>query len=1287
MLWEMELRILGPLELLVDERLATPRPQKVRALLAVLAVHPNVVVASEVLVDALWGGQPPPTARTVLQGHVSSLRKLLGAERIETRPPGYLLRLEPGELDAERFESLVAEAGRTEEAVDRLGRLSQALALWRGDALADFRYDEFAQAEITRLDDRRLVALEERFEAELALGRHAAVLSKLERLVAEHPLRERLRGQLMVGLYRAGRQSDALHVFQEGRRVLAQEVGIDPGPALQALERQILVQDPVLDLPEPSVAAPRQERKRITVLVIEFSCPRPTDPEELEALFGPALERAEATLRGFGATVQSLFANALIGIFGAPRAYEDDSERAVRAGAALVDTIGEDGRLAVRVGIERGDALVTIQGGRVEVTGEVVATASRLQATAAANEVALGEALKRRRATSEGREVPFVGRRHELGLLGHTHGRVVGERAAHLVTIAGEPGSGKTRLAREFAAFLERTESHTWLAGRCLPYGDGVTFWALGEIVKAAAGILESDDPETSAHKVAATLSTVLPRRDDRVWVEATLAPLVGLAGSRSTTREETFPAWRRFLEALAEGQPLVLLIEDLHWADPALLEFVDDLLARAVDVPLLVLCTTRLELLDTHPDWGSGKRNSTTITLPPLSTEETRELARAILGGQEPSDVVVARAGGNPLFVQELTRVEVRDVDSLPESMHAVIAARLDTLPPAVKQTAMDAAVIGEVFWPGAVASIAGIEEHEVRARLQQLVAGEVVRRAWTSSVQGQDEHSFLHVVVRDVAYEQIPKARRAQKHATAGAWIEQLAGERVLDHAELIAHHYVAALDYTRDVDAQLSAKARHFLVLAGDRAMQLDIAAAERFYGRALELVSADDPQRAHVLVRLAEAAQLAGELRDAEERFAEAIQELEAHGEELTAAKAMTSLALVAWRLGDTSRQRTLLDRAISLLESHPPGPELARAWGLKARTLVTSGRVADGLPWVDRTIEAAERAGTFDLRVRMLQFRGMARSELGDPGGLEELREGVRLGRELGLSYETAVGYSNLGELVGREEGPAEGLLILREAIDFAEQRGQGYVSVWSKAARTRLLFVSGAWDEALREVDDVLRLAQGVTYISLEPLAAQAEILVYRGAVAEAAAVMEDLLPLARRIGDLQALAPAITAGALVESARGKLSGAIELVKEIDEATRDNAVWRSRIAAECIRVCLAASDLSLAESLLAPSDTRGKDRRNRVLSARAALAEAKGELERAAALYAEVADLWSRYGHPLEHGHALLGEGRCVAGLRRDREAVLRFEEARAIFEGLGARPLVAEVDDQLAYA
>jgi DNA-binding SARP family transcriptional activator/tetratricopeptide (TPR) repeat protein len=1281
----MEFRILGSFEVLEDGRQVTPRRAKQRALLAMLVLRSNEVVASDVLVEALWGERPPLTAPKALHGHVSALRKLLGADRIATQPPGYSLRVEPGELDADRFESLVAEASRIDGLEGRAEQLSSALALWRGAALAEFRSDEFARAEIARLEERRLTALEDRFDAELALGRHTELLVELEQLVADQPLRERPRAQRMLALYRAGRQSEALHVFQEGRRILAEEIGIDPGRALQTLERQILTQDPALDPPRPAEAVlPRQERKRVTVLVAEFSCQSSTDPEELERLVRPALERAEETLLRFGATVQPLFSNALIGVFGAPRAHEDDADRAVRAGAALVDHAG----LAVRVGIERGDALVTIEGGQINVTGNVVTAASRLQATAAENEVALGEALERVRSNGEGREVPFVGRRHELGLLEHAYERAVREHAAQLMTIAGEPGSGKTRLASELRTLLELDGRHVWLEGRCPPYGDGVTFWALGEIVKAAAGIFESDDPDTSARKLGVTVAGLLPESDDREWVAASLSPLVGLSAASSVTRSESFVAWRRFLEGVAERQPLVLLIEDLHWADVALVEFVDELVERCAGVPLLVLCTARLEFMERHPQWSGGKRNAATITLPPLSAEETREVVRVLLGGDEPSQAVVARAGGNPLFAQELARVEVGETTSLPESLHAVIAARLDTLAPAVKQAAMDAAVIGEVFWPGAVAAVAGIDALEIQERLHRLVAGDVVRPARTSAVRGQREHAFLHVLVRDVAYDQIPKAQRAQKHAAAAEWLEQLAGERVLDHAELIAHHYVAALEHAGDGDTELSTKTRHFLTLAGDRALRLDVAAAERFYRQALALAHEDDSERGYLLAQLARAAQDAGRLADAEHLFDQAIVALRAGGDARALGRALTDFYRGLWRRGAGREATSALAEALRVLRSEPPGTELAAAYAAMAHHHVLLGRSRRAVKCADRAIALADRLGLPQHVVHALQFRGSARCAANDLGGLEDLREALRLGLETVGGIETGVAYNHLADWIALVDGPESSLETYAEGIEFAERRGLEFRAHWLRMSTLEWLHELGRWDELLALADELLTWdrRRGGSQMAVFALAHQACVLSRRGAVAEARSLVAAFLEQAREIGVPQVLTVALTYAAIVERASGRDRAAIERLEELEHATRDlPSIFRARYLTDAARVCAAIGALEPARRLGSDLDVVAPDLVYRVLSARAVLGEAEGRLGEALAGYIEAAGRWHEFGNVLEEAYALFGHGRCLLLLDRSGEAAEPLAGARAIFERLGAQPLVDEIDEQSA--
>jgi class 3 adenylate cyclase/DNA-binding SARP family transcriptional activator len=967
----MDFRILGSLEVLTGGRTLSLGGRQ-RALLAFFLLHANEVVASERLIDALWGERPPETAQAALQVHVSHLRKALGAERIETQTPGYLFRLGRHELDASRFEALVAE-----------GHVDEALALWRGPALADFRYEPWAQAESARLDELQIAAVEQRVEAELAAGRHAQAVSGLEGLVREQPLRERLRAQLMLALYRCGRQADALAVYQETRRLLVEELGIEPGPALQQLYRQILNQDPALATPQGEGAEPvppvepREERKLVTVLFCDLvgftSRAERLDPEDVSALLSRYHLRLRAELERFGGTVEKFVGDAVLALFGAPVAHEDDAERAVRAALTIRDWIAESqDELQVRFGLTTGEALVRLDAspaeGEAMVVGDVVNSAARLQQAAPDGAVLVAEPTyraTRARVTYErvdpvavkGKSDPvpvwlakgvrapgeadaerptttLVGRSDELALLEGTYSRSVHEASAQLVTIIGEPGIGKTRLLTEFGARLDAHGDEVLVRrGRCLAYGDGITFWALGQIVKEQAGILESDSPKVAAEKLGAAVAAVAGD-PERHWLSARLGPLVGAVGDQGAAAEvaEAFAAWRRFLEALAARQPLVLLIEDLHWADAALLEFLGGLVEWVAEVPLLVVVAARPELYERAPGWGGGQRNATTIALAPLSDGETSALVTELLPDavlpRETERLLLERAGGNPLYAEEFARMLgdrgllVRHHGYLelatgaeipvPESLRAVIAARLDMLSLERKQLVQTAAVVGKVFWAGALASIARIPKEAVLAGLHELGRKELVRRVRNSTVEDDVEYLFWHVLVRDVAYAQIPRADRARKHVAAAEWLERVAGdlayagiprrERAAKHretaewiesrspdddvAELVAHHYESALELERAVRLEtdeLVERTTEALWRAGERARRVYAnAEAAEYLRRALALLddaAAADPDwlmelRPVVSESLGDVLMLAGRQDQAAAAFAQA-----------------------------------------------------------------------------------------------------------------------------------------------------------------------------------------------------------------------------------------------------------------------------------------------------------------------------------------------------------------------------------------------------------------------------
>jgi predicted ATPase len=402
---------------------------------------------------------------------------------------------------------------------------------------------------------------------------------------------------------------------------------------------------------------------------------------------------------------------------------------------------------------------------------------------------------------------PFVGRDMEQTLLHGLFDRSAREQAMQLVTLVGEPGVGKSRLCAELFRYVDdRPELISWRQGRCLPYGEGITFWALGEIVKAHAGIYESDPPEVAEAK----LDEVLPEVEERPWLKARLLPLLGIDSGQPASREESFTAWRRFLEAVAADGPAVVVVEDLHWADPALLEFLAHLAEWVDGVPLLLLCTARPELYEKHPTWVGGTRNAQTINLAPLSDAETTELVQALLSetvSERVERVIVERAGGNPLYAEEFVRlIADRGLDessegvAFPQSVQALIAARLDTLSPDRKSMLQDAAVVGKVFWAGALTEMGQWDRTKVDNVLQELSRKELVRPARSSSIEREAEYAFWHALVRDVTYLQILRAERVRRHRAAAGWIEQTAGERVEDVADVLSHHYLPRSSFPR-------------------------------------------------------------------------------------------------------------------------------------------------------------------------------------------------------------------------------------------------------------------------------------------------------------------------------------------------------------------------------------------------------------------------------------------------------------------------------------------------------
>jgi class 3 adenylate cyclase/tetratricopeptide (TPR) repeat protein len=856
----------------------------------------------------------------------------------------------------------------------------------------------------------------------------------------------------------------------------------------------------------------RHERKVVTVLFCDLvgftSRAEEMDPEDVASLLGPYQARVKEELERYGGTVEKFIGDAVMALFGAPTAHEDDPERAVRAALAIREFALTEG-LELRVGITTGEALVSLDArpehGETMATGDVVNTAARLQAAAGVNGVLVSERThEATRDTIDYREndpveakgksrpvpvweavdvlsdadhseTPFVGRENDLRLLEDALARVERERSCQLLTLVGVPGIGKSRLVRELSA---RRADVTWRHGRCLPYGEGITFWALGEVVKEHAGILESDTAEVAEAKLA----RVSPGDD---WVRESLRPLCGLAVDSiddSDRREETFVAWRRFVEGMAEDGTLVLVFEDVHWADDEMLAFVDHLVDWASGVPLLVVCTARPELLERRPNWGGGKPNALTVSLSPLSDDETsgliaRLIERAVMPA-EAQAVLLARAGGNPLYAEQYVRMVVeRTVAelSVPETVHGIIAARLDLVEPGHKALLQDAAVLGKTFWSSALATLAGMDIAAVETGIHVLERKGFVRRERDSSIEGDTEYAFLHLLVQEVAYGQLPRASRSEKHRVTAEWIAGL--RRLEDHAEMLAYHYGQAVELARAAGIDTSAlvePARIALRDAGNRASSLHAyPQALNLYERALELWPDHDAERAELLLRRARAECFASEGGLVSvELLAEAREALLAAGAVEQAAEAeILEARVVAWSISETQgveRARSALER----VRDAPASIVKTRVLADGARVLTVSGRGGEGVEVARDAVALAEQLGLEELRANALATIGLARCNRGDDGGLDDLEESVRYAEQHGSPDEILRGYNNLGWCYVKAGRCADASEAFARHAAAAGRFGMRIA--YAKTALVIEGHLRGRWDEALALADELI---------------------------------------------------------------------------------------------------------------------------------------------------------------------------------------------------------------------
>jgi len=1048
----------------------------------------------------------------------------------------------------------------------------------------------------------------------------------------------------------------------------------------------------------PVAAPPREERKVVTILFTDLvgSTARAEglDPEDVRATLSSYYSQLRAELERHGGTVEKFIGDAVMAVFGAPVAHEDDPERAVRAALAIRDSIGED--LQIRTAVNTGEALVALAAkpgeGDAMVAGDVVNTAARLQGAAPVNGILVGEgtyratrhAIDYREAPSVeakgkaepvkvweavgararfGSDVeqklrsPLVGRERERSLLADAFEHARREQSAQLVTLVGVPGIGKSRLVAELFQITDADEEIiSWRQGRSLPYGERASFWALGEIVKAHAGILESDDTATAEAKLVAMVETLGEDERERDWLARHTRPLLGLEaeGHRQADRDEAFAAWRRLLEAAAEQRPLILVFEDLHWADDGLLDFVDHLADWATTVPLLIVATARPELLDRRPGWGGGKRNAFTLSIGALSNDETAQLLQRLLDrpvlDADAQQAVLQRAEGNPLYAEEYARMLSEHGGGdlpLPETVQGLIAARIDGLSPAEKSLLQDASVIGKVFWPGALAN----SDERV---LHALERKEFVRRDRRSAIAGETQYAFLHALVRDVGYGQIPRSDRAEKHRRAGEWLASLAGDRAEDHAEMLASHYreALALSGAAGLDASaLRAPARRAFADAGQRALSLG--ASGTAYELAREALALTDEGDEGLPALQLLAAYGGRDLAEADVTglLAEAVEGFLALGDTARAAETAQVLAREFFHRGDVSRSDEATERAIELARSVPLSTATARAIAGHARhVVVANADYPAGTELAREALGFADETGDDRLAMHTLNTIGMARVHSGDAAGLEDLEAAVERGRDAGAVFELGTVLNNYGNTLATVGRLDESDARLDEARELCERYGITAGIAWNEGERVYQRDRRGDFEGTLAAANRFLAQPYaGESYQRRPVLACRARVFVARGQTAEAVADAEEALRGGRDSStDAQTEAWILIVASRCLRAAGRAAEAEELLRAALAAAYDPLVYD--LALELV-------ELGRGDEFLA----RREDRAGHLWD-EGHRAAAAGELIRAAEIYGTIGA-----GFP-EAWAALLAA---------ERGDTSRLDAALAYFEEQHATPYV----------
>ena len=1086
-------------------------------------------------------------------------------------------------------------------------------------------------------------------------------------------------------------------------------------------------------------SGPVAERRLVTVLFADLvgftSISEGRDPEEVRELLSRYFDVAREQIERYAGTVEKFIGDAVMAVWGAPTAHEDDAERAVRAALDVVDAVRTLGPgLQARAGVLTGEAAVTVGArGQGMVAGDLVNTASRLQSAAQPGMVLVGETTKhategaiayepageqllkgkaapvsayhalrvvaRRGGAGRGDrlEPPFVGRDSELRLLKDLFHTTSREKRVRLVSVTGQAGVGKSRLAWELRKYADGVaEDIFWHEGRSPAYGQGITFWALGEMVRARAGLLETDDPETTRAKLAESVARWFPVGEEHDRVVGALGVLLGVSDAPVGRAEELFGAWRRYFERMAEQYLVIMVFEDLHWADSGTLDFIDHVLEWSRNVPILIVTQARPELLEIRPGWGAGRRNFLALDLEPLAEAPMRELLTGLVPDlSEPAvQSIVARAEGIPLYAVETIRMlaadgrlreredggfepvgELGDL-AVPDSLHALIAARLDALDPADRVLVQDAAVLGQSFTPAALAAVAGIDESTLVGRLRELVKADLLTEERDERSPERGQFAFVQALIREVGYSTLSLRDRRSRHLAAARFFESLGDDEL---AGALAAHYLAAYRATTDPAeaAALGTQARLALRGAAERAEVLgSLKQAMAFLDQSLD-ITADDADRADLLERLVQLAWTAGEYDAALELIPDLRKLRESLGDRSGTALAVALEAETIYSQRQRERAAQIAKEGLKAFEDMPDDPNVLRLVGALAMATVLTRDYDTAREAIDRALAAAERLSMPELAAQMFTAKGSIAMFQGRLWEAIALTDGARrLAEQHGLTVMLHRVNGALANILALDD-PKGAAAVEREIVEYARRTGSRESEVVTLGNMAEDVRRTGEWDWIMGELERAMRdQDRNVTDLLMESALIEFRILRGEATTDEVSLITASLEPL----DDLDVAMSAHGIGAAVDLLAGRFNDAATGWIRMAEGSALNAPYslpKAGLAA------VLGSDATTAQATLdrlGALGTRGRAVEADMDAIRGGLSALAGDPAAAQARFRDVRARYDELG--LDWDVAFIA---VVAAARldpADPEVAGWIADARTTFERLRARPFVALLDE-----